>query len=102
MSEKAFCRIGVLYDGSYFTYAQQFFYHNRRLGWVDFQSFHLLIKNAVRTQEQGYTNYKMGMALRGRGDYDLTGRGRRGRRCGDIGSCQEAAESLVGWLEIRS
>lgn len=58
MSEKSFCRIGVFYDGSYFTYAQQFFYHNRKLGWLDFQPFHLLIENTVRTQEQGYTNYK--------------------------------------------
>ncbi len=58
MSEKSFCRIGVFYDGSYFTYAQHFFYHNRKLGWLDFQPFHLLVENTVRAQEQGYTNYK--------------------------------------------
>ncbi|MBM3335554.1 NYN domain-containing protein [Candidatus Sumerlaeota bacterium] len=59
MSEKSFCRIGVFYDGSYFTYAQHFFYHNRNLGWLDFQPFHLLIENTVRAQEQGYTSYKI-------------------------------------------
>jgi uncharacterized LabA/DUF88 family protein len=59
MSEKAFCRIGIFYDGSYFTYAQEFFYHNRKLGWMDFQPFHLLIENTVRTYEQGYGNYKI-------------------------------------------
>ena len=59
MNEKSFCRIGVFYDGSYFTYAQHFFYHNRKLGWLDFQPFHLLIENNVRTQEQGYANYKI-------------------------------------------
>lgn len=39
MNDRAFCRIGVFYDGSYFTYAQNFFYHNRKLGWLDFQPF---------------------------------------------------------------
>jgi len=59
MSEKSFCRIGVFYDGSYFTIAQNYLYHNRKLGWLDFQPFHLLIENTVRTQEQGYTHYKI-------------------------------------------
>ena len=59
MSDKSFCRIGVFYDGSFFTYAQQFFYHNRNLGWLDFQPFHVLIENTVRTYEQGFSNYKV-------------------------------------------
>jgi len=59
MTGMPFCRIGVFYDGSYFTYAQEFFYHNRKLGWMDFQPFHLLIESTVRTYEQAYSNYKI-------------------------------------------
>jgi len=59
VSDKSFCRIGVFYDGSFFTYAQRFFYHNRNLGWLDFQPFHVLIENTVRTYEQGFSNYKV-------------------------------------------
>ena len=59
MNEKSFCRIGVFYDGSYFSYAQEYLAHNRKLGWLDFQPFHSLIENYIRAQEQGYTNYKV-------------------------------------------
>lgn len=59
MNSKAFCRIGVFYDGSYFMYAQRFFYHHRKIGWLDFHAFHKLIENYVRVKEQGYTNYRI-------------------------------------------
>ncbi|MBI4198696.1 MAG: NYN domain-containing protein [Chloroflexi bacterium] len=59
MNEKSFCRIGVFYDGSYFTIAQNYLYHNRKLGWLDYRAFHLLIENTIRTHEQGYANYKV-------------------------------------------
>jgi hypothetical protein len=59
MSEMAFYRVGVFYDGSYFAYAQEFFYHNRKLGWMDFQPFHLLIESTVRTYEQAYNSHKI-------------------------------------------
>jgi uncharacterized LabA/DUF88 family protein len=59
MRETTFCRIGVFYDGSYFAYAQEFFYHNRKLGWIHFQPFHALIENAVRGHEQGYSSHKI-------------------------------------------
>ena len=48
------CRIGVFYDGSYFTYAQHHFYHTRKLGWLDFRAFHTLIETYVRSREQGF------------------------------------------------
>lgn len=59
MSEKTFCRIGVFYDGSYFNYAQRYFYHQRKLGWLEFRFFHNLIENYIRTKEQGYNIYKI-------------------------------------------
>lgn len=59
MNSKAFCRIGVFYDGSYFMYAQRFFYHYRKVGWLDFHAFHNLIEHYVRMKEQGYTNYRV-------------------------------------------
>jgi len=59
MTEKSLCRIGVFYDGSYFTYAQGYFYHDRRLGWLKFRPFHALIESYTRIKEQGYSYYKI-------------------------------------------
>jgi hypothetical protein len=49
----------VFYDGSYFTYAQRYFYHHRKIGWIEFRNFHSLLENYLRTKEQGYTIYKI-------------------------------------------
>jgi uncharacterized LabA/DUF88 family protein len=54
-----FCRIGVFYDGSYFNYAQRYFYFQRELGWLSFRPFHALIESYVRAKEQGYNNYRI-------------------------------------------
>lgn len=59
MIEKSFCRIGIFYDGSYFNYAQRYFYHQCKLGWLDFRPFHALIENYVRVKDQGYSNYRI-------------------------------------------
>jgi uncharacterized LabA/DUF88 family protein len=59
MSDKSFLRIGVFYDGSYFTYAQNHFYGKRKLGWLSFQPLHILIENSLRDKEQGYSHYKV-------------------------------------------
>lgn len=59
MYEKSFLRIGVFYDGSNFTYAQNHFYHTRKLGWLEFTALHQLIENTMRDKEQGYNNYKV-------------------------------------------
>jgi len=59
MGESFLCRIGVFYDGSYFTYAQNHFYHSRKLGWLDFRAFHSLIEAYVRSKEQGFASYKV-------------------------------------------
>ena len=47
MFDKLLCRIGVFYDGSYFTYARRHFYFDRKLGWLDFKPFHSLIENSM-------------------------------------------------------
>jgi uncharacterized LabA/DUF88 family protein len=59
MSERSLCRIGVFYDGSYFTYAQLYYYAERKLGWLGFQPFHTLVEGFVREQEQGYSIYRV-------------------------------------------
>jgi uncharacterized protein (TIGR00288 family) len=51
-------RIGVFYDGSHFTYAQNHF-HGRKLGWLSFQPFHRLIEDFTRRNYQGAMDYKV-------------------------------------------
>ncbi len=59
MFDRSLCRIGVFYDGSYFTYARRYFYFDRKLGWLDFKPFHGLLENYIRTKEQGYNHYRV-------------------------------------------
>lgn len=59
MNDKSLCRIGVFYDGSYFTYARRYFYFNRKLGWLDFRPFHGLLETFIRNKEQGYIHYRV-------------------------------------------
>lgn len=59
MDDKSLCRIGVFYDGSYFTYARRHFYFDRKMGWLDFRPFHGLLENYTRAKEQGYTHYRV-------------------------------------------
>lgn len=59
MQDRSLCRIGVFYDGSYFTYACRHFYYDRKIGWLDFKPFHGLIENYIRSKEQGYTHYRV-------------------------------------------
>ena len=33
----AICRLGVFYDGSFFSYARFYYYHERQLGWKNFR-----------------------------------------------------------------
>jgi uncharacterized LabA/DUF88 family protein len=57
--EKSICRIGVFYDGSFFTYAQYYFYQERKLGWLSVQPFQTLVENFIREKEQGFSNYRV-------------------------------------------
>jgi len=59
MFDRSLCRIGVFYDGSYFTYARRHFYFDRKIGWLDFKPFHGLLENYIRSKEQGYTHYRV-------------------------------------------
>lgn len=60
--DKSICRIGVFYDGSFFTYAQYHFYAERKLGWLTFQPFHSLVENFIREKEQDYSHYRVAYA----------------------------------------
>lgn len=52
------CRIGVFYDGSFFSGAQQYFYIND-YGWLHPIPFHSLIEHFVRKQEQNFSSHKV-------------------------------------------
>ena len=58
-THNSICRIGVFYDGSYFTYARRYFYRERQFGWLSFQPLHLLFEHFIRTKEQGFSSYKV-------------------------------------------
>lgn len=53
------CRIGIFYDGSAFTYAQHYYYHERKLGWLRFREFHQFLEKYLSLREQGYAIYKV-------------------------------------------
>jgi len=59
MKDNSLCRIGVFYDGCYFTYACRYFYAETDLGWLQFRPFQTLIETFIRTKEQGYNHYRV-------------------------------------------
>ena len=58
-SGNSICRIGAFYDGSFFAYAQRYYYHERDLGWLRFQPIHAFIESFLAQKEQGYASYKV-------------------------------------------
>jgi len=58
MTKKDFLRIGVFYDGTFFNYAQNYFW-GQKYGWLDFQQFHKLLESYVETKIQGHSDYKV-------------------------------------------
>ena len=58
-SGNAICRIGIFYDGSFFGYAQRYYYHERDLGWLRFQPLQAFIEAFIAQKEQGYASYKV-------------------------------------------
>lgn len=52
-------RIGVFYDGSYFTYAQLHYNTQPNKGWIVFEPFHELVETIIADKEQGYNSYKV-------------------------------------------
>lgn len=56
--QKDFLRIGVFYDGTFFTKAQNYFW-GQKYGWLTFQEFHKLLEKFVGIKEQGHSSYKV-------------------------------------------
>src|SRR2546425_8132845 len=48
--------LGVFYDGSFFSYAQNYYYHERELGWLRFPEFHLFLEKWIGLREQGFAS----------------------------------------------
>jgi uncharacterized LabA/DUF88 family protein len=55
----AICRIGVFYDGSFFAYAQNYFYHEKKLGWLRFRELHQFFEKYIALKEQDFASYKV-------------------------------------------
>ena len=55
----AICRLGVFYDGSFFSYAQHYYYHERKVGWLRFPELHHFLEKYVGLREQGFASYKV-------------------------------------------
>jgi hypothetical protein len=56
---RAICRLGVFYDGSFFSYAQNYYYHQRKLGWLRFPELHRFLEKYIGSREQGFASYKV-------------------------------------------
>ena len=59
MNNNNLSRIGVFYDGSYFTYAQLHYNTIPGKGWIVFEPLHELIEQIVAEKEQGFNSYKV-------------------------------------------
>ena len=47
------------YDGSFFSYAQNHYYHERKLGWLRFPELHGFLEKYIGLREQGFASYKV-------------------------------------------
>jgi len=47
----AICRLGVFYDGSFFSDAQNYYYYERQLGWLCFPGFHHFLEKFIGLRE---------------------------------------------------
>jgi hypothetical protein len=56
---RAICRLGVFYDGSFFSYAQNYYYHERKIGWLRFPELHRFLEKYIGLREQGFASYKV-------------------------------------------
>lgn len=59
MTNKGLLRVGVFYDGSYFTYAQLHYNTIQENGWIVFEPLHELIEQIISEKEQGFNSYKV-------------------------------------------
>jgi uncharacterized LabA/DUF88 family protein len=58
MKSTDFLRIGIFYDGTYFTKAQNYFWGQRK-EWLTFKEFHNLLEKYVGSKLQGHADYKV-------------------------------------------
>ena len=58
-AQGSICRIGVFYDGSFFSHAQRYLYHERKVGWLSFQPLHAFLEHFISSKEQGFASYKV-------------------------------------------
>jgi uncharacterized LabA/DUF88 family protein len=58
-NSKSICRIGVFYDGSYYSIARRYLHRERELGWLQHQPFHALIEKYLSQVEQGFSTYRV-------------------------------------------
>src|SRR5271154_3827358 len=56
---RAICRLGVFYDGSFFSYARNYYYHERQLGWLRFPELHRFLEKYIGLREQGVASKKL-------------------------------------------
>lgn len=54
----AICRLGVLYDGSFFSYLQ-YYYSTSGLGLLGFPELHHFLEKYIGLREQGFASYKV-------------------------------------------
>src|ERR1700752_4447064 len=58
MGHNNFLRIGVFYDGTFFTRAQNYFW-GQKYGWLKFQECHKLLEHYIESKQQGHSDYKV-------------------------------------------
>jgi len=63
----------MFYDGSFFTYAQHYFYHEKNVGWLRFPEFHHFIEKYIGLKEQDYASYKVVYASWHQGLFTIKG-----------------------------
>jgi uncharacterized LabA/DUF88 family protein len=49
----------MFYDGSFFSYAQLFYYHEKKVGWLRFRELHQFVEKYIGVKEQGFASYKV-------------------------------------------
>jgi len=59
MNHGSICRVGVFYDGSFFSHAQRYYYWDREFGWLAFQPLHNFFEGFLSQKEQGFSSYKV-------------------------------------------
>jgi hypothetical protein len=49
----------MFYDGSFFSYARNFFFHEKNIGWLRFRELHQFLEKYIGIKEQDFASYKV-------------------------------------------